>query len=279
MRVEHNRGASAILYHFDDCHDYADTVAKRCTPVNHGSWAGGESWDEAMRKAKYGDQTLVPQAEALIEKISVEAQRELPVWTPSVAGAFPMVAEYLMDRPDCMRRRHPTPDERAPIRIYVELTSSGGISASDMQKRGTAILALALLLNTHRACELHAIVGLDARVEGARASFCVVRLGSSPLDISSACNALTSVGFVRSMGYQMLDQSPESRASGGWAWDLHPVGSGRTLYVEKLRKALNASPTDMIIPPIHVHDTAVTDPVGFVQRALDEALQVEREAE
>jgi hypothetical protein len=279
MRVEHNREASAILYHFEDCHDYADTVSARCTPVNYGSWSGGETWAQSVHKAKYGDTALVSQAEALIEKISVEAQRELPVWTPSVAGAFPMVAEYLMDRPDCMRRRHPTPDERAPIRIYVELTSSGGISAADMQKRGTAILALALLLNTHRACELHAVVGLDARVEGARASFCVVRLGSSPLDISSACNALTSVGFVRSMGYQMLDQSSESRASGGWAWNLHPEGAARSLYVAKLRKALNAEATDMIIPPIHIHDKAVTDPVGFVQRALDEALQVERDAE
>jgi hypothetical protein len=280
MRVVKHAETRAVLFHFDSCADFADTVIKR-VPGGYGgggSWTGGETWDQAVKRARQGNTDLVPQAEALVDRLTVDAQRDMRTWLPSRAGAYPVVGEYLAGRPECMRRMTPDLSDRAPIRLYVELTSSAGVSASDMVKRGTAILALTLLLNMQRSVELHVLVGLDASADGNKASFCVVPLGTSPIDISLACNALTSVGFTRSMGYGMLTMSPESRAMGGWEWGLSPESErNRTEYVKKLRSALSASPQDIIIPPIHMYDPALRDPLGFVQRSLADAMAVEAE--
>lgn len=282
MRITRHPQTGSIFFHFESTHEYADTVERECRARHLGSWTG-ETWGESITRARSGNTALVPQAEALVDKLTVEAQRDQPIWIPSVAGAFPCVGDYLAGAPDCMRRRHPTPTDRAPIKMYVELTSSAGVSASDMVKRGTAILALALLLNSQRSIELSVIVGLGsglARTTGDDGGcFVVVPLGASPLDIALSCNALTSVGFVRGMGYEFLSHRAESRANGGWAWGIMPSGSERIEYVRRLRMALDLTETDIIVPPIFMHDETVTNPLGFVQRSLNEALKVEQDAE
>jgi hypothetical protein len=280
MRIVRHAPTRAVLFHFDGCADYADMVRKR-VPNGYGgggSWVGGETWEQSLQRAQQGNTDLVPQAEALMDKLAIDAQRDSRIWVADRAGAYPVVPDYLMGRPENMRRLTPQSNDRAPIKLYVELTSSASITAAEMIKRGTAILALAMLLNMERSVELHVLVGLDASADGNRAAFCVVPLGTSPIDIALACNALTSVGFTRSMGYGFLSQSPESRSMGGWEWGLAPDNDrNRQEYVRKLRAALDASPDDMIIPPIHMNDPVLRDPLGFVKRSLAEASKAEEE--
>lgn len=281
MRKETHDPTRTLLLHFEGCAEYAEHARKYVTPVNGygGSWAGNQTWGNAVDRAQYGDTSLVAQAETLLDKIVIEAARESPLWQNSVAGAMPMVPDYLAGRPDCMRRRVRQPNDRAPIRLYVELTSSGAVSAEDMTKRGTAILALALLLNRDRAVTVNCLVGFGNTPFGHRGSFAVIPLGTSPLDISIACNALTSQAFVRQIGYQLMQQHPESRSQGNWDWDLYPEdASMRKAFVEKLRAALGATAEDIIIPPTAMSDEAIRDPLGFVQRTLAEALKVEQGA-
>lgn len=277
MRVEREESSRSTVFRFESPQEYADTVQRECRPRENGSWSNGETWAQAVDRARRGNLDLVPAAEKLVDQISFDAQRDSPQWAQSVAGAFPMVADYLTGRPDCMRRRMVQSNDRAPIRVYVELTSSAGVDAKDLLKRGTAILALCLLLNRERSVELHAVVGLNVGQKGA--GFVDVHVGSSPLDIALACNAMTSVGFSRSMGYEFLSHRAETQCGGGWAWNLYPSDDRtRAEYVKRMRQAFGASETDVIIPPIFLTDPSVTDPVGFVKRSLDEALAVEAQA-
>jgi hypothetical protein len=278
MRVEKNTATDAVIFYFDNTSEYAATVdaTVQYGRGSSGGW-GGEPWEEAVRKARMGDTALVSKAEKLIEQISVDAQRERVSWAPSRGGAYVVVPEALSGYPEPMRRRITVVDDRAPVRIMVDLTSSAVVSTADLVKRGTAILALAMLLNQDRAVELSAVVGLNS---GHGAAFAVVRLGQSPLDIAVACNALTSVGFTRQMGYQFLQTREESRSGGEWAWGLAPDQfGGRQKYVEKMRATFGASEKDVIIPAAWVHDEIVQKPVDFVKRSLDEATRVEADAE
>lgn len=280
MRVVRHYPTRTILCHFDGCAEYADMVRTRIPtlPSYYPSGWVGETYDDTLRRAKEGDTTLVPQAEALIERLTVDAQRESRQWVADRAGAYPVVPDYLMGRPENMRRLTPQRNDRAPIKMYVGLDASAGVSAPDMVKRGTAILALALLLNAERAVEIHTLVGLDTSLDGYRGAFCVVPLGTSPLDIAVACNALTSVGFWRSMGFQFLQQSPETKAVGGWEWGISPdTDALRRVYVARLREALCATAEDIIIPAVSMNDPSVRDPLGFVQRSLADALKIEEQ--
>jgi hypothetical protein len=169
-------------------------------------------------------------------------------------------------------------NDRSPLRIVVEMSSSGGVSPDELVTRGTAILALALLVNRDRAVELSVTCGLEATTHPMEASFVVIPIGTTPIDIAVACNALTSVAFSRNMGYTYLKTRPESRAVGSWEWGIVPTDTRtRGLYVAKFRKALKLAPTDIIIPPAHEEDETIRDPVAFVRRSLAEAMQAEEE--
>lgn len=282
MRKETHGPTKTLLLRFDGCAEYAAYVRKHTTPQSTytgSSWSGGQSWETQLTQAARGDTSLVKQAEELLDKIVVDAARPMPMWVNEVAGAFPSIPDYLAGQPDCMMDMQPQPSERAPIKIYVELTSSGAVDAADMVKRGTAILALALLLNRDRAVDLNVIIGFGRTPFGHQGCFAVIPLGTSPIDIALSCNALTSQSFVRSMGYQFLRQFPETQCAGNWDWDIMPDGDhNRARFVEKLRAAIGANPQDMIIPPTFMNDPAITDPLGFVRRSLAEATKAEVDA-
>ena len=207
----------------------------------------------------------------MIDQITVNAQRDIALWQPSIAGAFPCVPDYLAGAPTPMRRRVMQPNDRAPLSIYFDPSGGGDVSAKDLEARGIAVLALALMLNRTRAVSLKVVVGISASVGGNTGAFCVIPLGSSPLDIALSCNATTSVAFNRALCFSLMMHAPESRSPGGWEWGLNPGGYERPQYLAKWRAALGATKDDILIPPAHSSDPLVRDPLGFVKRSLAEA--------
>jgi hypothetical protein len=234
------------------------------------SWGGGVTWQQAINRAVAGDTTLVAQAEDLIAQLEVAVEAPRSEWTRSAAGAYPIVPEALAGHPDPMRRRHMIADERAPLRVVIDLTSSAGISAEQLERRGVAYLALAMFLSVERPVTLEVAVGMG----GHRAAcFVVVGVPAAPLDLATACNALTSAAFARGIGYQTVYKH-DPRIVGAWPWNLQPYdydgGKVNAKFVAREREALGLGPDDILAPPAHIHDPAITDPVGFVRRAIEQ---------
>ena len=120
-----------------------------------GSWYGDCDAATAIKRLTTGDESLVAASDALLAKL----ENALPhtkkfQWQRVIAGQIVDVPEMLRGEPACMRRRVRARRNDAPVTIFMDLTSSAMISASDLLARGTAILALARALVEHRAVEL-----------------------------------------------------------------------------------------------------------------------------
>src|SRR5262249_4560674 len=153
--------------------------------------------------------------------------------------------------PDAMRRRAPAYDDRAPLRVFVDLTSSLAISPQILARRGTAHLALAMFLANERPVELYAcvILGQWAALD---AGALVVPIPAQPLDLAVACNALTSPAFARYLSYSLVKANYPGY-DGTWSWHINPSNdNSRARYAARAREALGLGPDDVYAPPAYV---------------------------
>ncbi len=230
----------------------------------------GETVSAAIAAATgAGRRDLVPQAEALLGKLTVALDIPHDAWERSVSGAYPVVAEYLAGAPDPMRRRVRVNSDKAPVRIVVDLTSGCMITAAALVKRGVACLALAMAVAQDHAVELWAFQAQsDKNVEDsdhqAGTMWLVARSGE-PLDLARAACALGSVALVRGVGYA-LNCEQVGEYIGGWAFGGPHHRPER--YEQCAREALGLQPADVFIRPPTSEDPLAEKPVEFIQAQL-----------
>ena len=204
--------------------------------VNHwnSGWMG-ISQKDTERKFKSGDDAEVPASDKLIEEL--QSKIEVPTSRyrvfDAVAGGVPNVPAYLANQPQSMRVRRKIKEQMAPLTIAVDLTSSAGIDADYLTKRGVAILALVRSLAAVRPVTIWAGCGLsDAGYNKNRAGFCWFQLDTSPLDLTRAAFQLTSGGVGRGMCYQYITK----HHNGGGGWPFASVDTWRknaTPFIEQ----------------------------------------------
>jgi hypothetical protein len=242
--------------------------------ASYRSWMGG-TMDEAAAKLLTGDDKLVPEAEKMLEQVGSHAHTTRPEWRPSVYGAYPVVPDALAGYPESMRHVENVGSDLAPIRLYVCTTSSAGVGHEDLTKRGIACLALAMALAAIRPVELFTITQLDGGGKATRddhedagAFICVTRINSQPLDLSTACHLLTSVGVDRGITHALGYDGHGYK--GGWAWGIAP---NTQLSRERTRQVLDMTERDVLVAGCFITDECVQNPIGFVQRELKEFAQ------
>ncbi len=219
-----------------------------------------ESQAQVRTWARQGDTTLVPRAEALMDKIMLNVNSERSEWGNDIVGAYADVPVWLAGRPDAMRRRKHMSDDRAPLKIVINLTSSAAIPNATLETRGCALLALAMVLTADRPVDLSACIFLGGKV-----SMLTFPIPTRPLDLAYACALLTSNGLTRGFGYAYLFSSNPG-VNGSWPW--HCVGSDPVL-TERTRAALDLAEGDIYIPPVSLYEKW-HDPVAWVQARLAE---------
>lgn len=232
-----------------------DAQAKRAYYAGEHAdlWHGNESAADSVRLAQCGDTRLVPKAEQILSQIQTDIEIPESMMVADVAGAYPVVAEFLAGAPDCMRRRAPIPQEQAPIVIYACLSSYAGVSAQKLLRRGVAVLALTMALARSRPVELWAI-DINDGPDGE--TTIAARINTSPLDLATAAYALTSAGFVRRLMYGLTEQaSGNVNFPAGYSSD--PAG----YLVGALARLGGNADRDLILPPANNGDP---EPVTWI---------------
>jgi hypothetical protein len=217
--------------------------------TNDSAWMG-ESRSDYTKKTRTGDATKVAAAEKLIAKLDPEISREMRVWENGIVGAFPDVAAFLANDPECMRRRVVTEDERSPIRVWVDVSSSAVIDWQDLLPRGVAALALVMqLIRSGRAVELWTFCSIHGKVNGQ--SVPCVKMLTAPIDMASVAYCLTSQGFSRGVCYGAARTF--NRFNGSWGRNYVNQGT-LAERIAGARKTLDGltAPQDIILPaPFH----------------------------
>lgn len=230
-------------------------------------WHGGESFTEAAIYAEKGNDAYVPEAEKMLDKISADLiDIPMPQWKADLCGAYPIVPDFLAGNPEPMRRRVNDISDRSPVRIYVCTTSSGGINATVLKRRGAAIMALVLALAPVRPVELYVFSILGSHSDGEAVTY--VRLPSAPLHIGITANALCGQGWARGLcyGYSTLHQA----ANGRWP-SRYRYGKDNTGYLRDLAARMgNTVDAALVIPPAELRDPIVKEPVRWINDRLAE---------
>lgn len=227
-------------------------------------WMGGESREDYFRKARTGDASFVGRAEKLLDKIEVQAEREGLVWQNTVAGAYPDVPAFLANDPDCMRRRVAVETERAPLRVWVDVSSSCSITAEQLLPRGIAALALVMqLIRSGRAVELWTFTSL-AGARAGQTAVCV-RMATTPVDIASVAYCLTSQGFARGLCYAAGRQFNAFNGKWGRNYVKHGTLAERVAGARKTLQGI-AEPQDIILPAPFAQDAHDAGDAGLIFR-------------
>jgi len=225
-------------------------------------WAGA-SYDSFKQRIETGDNSLVEESDKFLALI----EDQVPMsrgWRniDDVVGALPNVPAFLAGHPQCMRRRVRTMKDSAPLAIYMDLTSSAGISAYDVQKRGIVLLALVRLLVEHRPVELWVGAGLG-NYGGKTAGTVAWRVDTAPLDLARAAFHISATVMSRGFGYGLA--RAVLGTDGCWPfhnYDLHCKTAAQRL------QAVFPGQELLYVLPIHLRDEMTTDPVGWLKRTM-----------
>lgn len=256
---------SVQVKRFDSLEEFI-AISRTCPCTDaEKSWFNGETVAQTCEFSLNGNESVVAEAEALIEQLSnITEGAPVNAWGNSPAGAYPIVPEFLAGRPDCMRAMQPT-DDLSPVNIYVCTTSSASVDSEEYMKRGAAILALVMKLQQIRSVNLFVTFECD----GGRVSddaIQIIPVESRPLNISQAAYLLSSTGFSRHMTYGYGRTKQTSRLS----W-ISEFNSGRpsAQYFTKVAEYYELSSSDIHIKPIHRNDPMLSDPVAWINAQLE----------
>jgi hypothetical protein len=252
------------------------------------SWFNGETGADSVRLAQQGDDRLVAQAATMLDQFNLAIETTGVQRMASPFGAYPIVPEFLSGYPDCMRRNVHVEGESMPLRVVVGLTSSGAISSEQLLRRGVAILAFVMAAGKCRPVQLEVLAALSGCEMANGEDYTIVRapIASSPLDLASACYALTSAGFQRRIGYGICDAlrvgkitRPDGERYGregshGMWQKLRAEGklrarhTGGDAYDRRMRELLDLSEEDVYVPEIYLYDEAVNEPLTWIRNRL-----------
>jgi hypothetical protein len=244
--------------------DHAKGYRERPISTNL-AWHGGETVNQTEEFSLVGDKRLVPEAEALIRKLTTEINVPKAEWIPSPAGAYPIIPDHLRGLPTSMRRRVEIQNDRSAINIYLCVTSSAGVNAKILTKRGVTVLALALAMTRIRPVKLSIISIIEGKDNGE--TVITAEINTHPIDLATACYALTSQGFSRRLTYEVCNWLNIHRTRANYILWPHGFDYFKPeKYYEYLTRAFGLKPeTTLFIPPVMLHDEEIVSrPVEWI---------------
>jgi hypothetical protein len=254
----------------------ASYIALGCRRGNSGSeWYGGETENDTLRKAELGDTSLVPQAEKVLDQLNRTIDTPRKMWEPAMVGAYYAVPDVIAGRPMSMRQQITTQDEVSPITVLVVTTSSAGIAAETLAKRGTVILALVMALSRVRPVTLQALCCVDGYKDNTGETIITSEINTHPLDLATACYVLTSAGFARRLTYGLATELNHFR--GGWPKGFtYSAGGGS--YYDKLIPRLVSDPSRcLLIEAARLNDHLLVNPTEWLNNQITKFTSNEEE--
>lgn len=228
------------------------------------------SFEQAVKRSARGDDSLVPEAERMIDSLALDGfETRGREWQLTVAGAYPLVPEFLANRPDCMRGLVVDTNETMPVRLIVDLFASCSFSSEQLRARGLVMLALTMMLERYRPVELMVMCSSlmrDTERETAEPAALLIPVHTKPVNLSVAA-FLFSPAFVRLLLFAYMEGI--MRVPSCIPADTHHV----------CRRVLELGPSDIYIEPA-IGDSRQTsqilgNPRQWLQAQLDRILQPE----
>ncbi len=276
LKTKHKALGRTTINIYDSVSDFADGFAalpENSHYANRGDgdgWAGGLDRKTATDKLRHGDLEGVAASDKLMGKledsVSFDATRFHTV--DAMAGGVPNVPAMLAGQPMHMRQRRRTADELAPLTICVDTTSSGGVSAKSLRKRGAALLALARLLAARRPVTIWIVNAMKpSNHNGHDTTGSAFLLDTAPLDLARAAHCMTNVSVSRQCAYAIGEKLADVNGCGFLQWPNGDVDKYRKAGAAFWGEALGAEDV-LFMPPVFLNDPAIENPTKWLKEML-----------
>lgn len=286
LSKDHN----STYHRFDSAEDFAAYMrAANANCRRHGSaynddWSG-RPFNDALDTLEFkGDAANVPAAQAILNQVQSDESiftSGLPMPVDCIAGYEPHVPHAIIGLPKSMIRREmsETQSITTPLRIYVDVAVSAGVSEQEMRNRGVAILALAMALQITRPIELHLFsLQIDGRRQDYHSQYtlCTIKMTNTPIDLSRASYCLSSKSFFRNLCLSFIYASLGVSHSGSSTWPFKGNNPNSEVYKSKARELMGMEAQDLLITGGYLNDTLMlNNPVAWVKREVALHSQIE----
>lgn len=246
---------------YDSLGEFHASLPTGATPSNRQaeSWNGNQTYEQARDNLFQGDPKAVERSNKILDQLDADGiELAQSYWDNDRVGFIPCIPSFLAGSPESMRRLQEFQTETAPIKIFASVCLSGGFSAKSLETRGTAILALARKLSAIRAVELWVYADMHGKKidETGNCAIPVIKIDTSPLDLTTASYAMANAGFLRQLCFAWGDARG---FTGGWAWGTPPDDASKNL-----RKCLAIGEKDLLIHGAYLTDALMNDPLQWV---------------
>jgi len=245
-----------------------------CNTPHKINWLGASA-ENALKMLQYGDRTYLKNAEALMDKMREEGLLSYgqKIWQSDVIGAYPNVANYIMGQPDTMFNKIETDlvSNTTPIRIFIDLFLSAGVTVQEAITKGNAILGFIMAMQNIRPIELYVVCitnnyqNFDIQTSGS-----VIKIDTQPMDIDRALYMCGNPAFARQLCFPqiMYQANPDNVMKDPLppAWEL-PTESSR--YHTNMRELLALEPHDVLMSGQYLYNTEyLSNPVKWIKKEM-----------
>ncbi len=245
------------------------------TPVPHYNIIGDsmaapiDKINEGLRLVTFGTVKHNEKMKALTSKFQNEIPSLARVWRADVAGFFPNVPAFLAGEPASMWAMPQDKVNNAPLRIWVGLACSGGITDESLAIRGTALAAFAVAMSERRTVLITPFGSIGTMWGDAKRDKQEVGLFSWDMGTSPISYAEVGAGIIEPDTARYLRRAVSSKLNP--LATLHHIPGKPEGYQEPetLRTLLGAADDDLILPHLSLLDPIVNDPIGWIQRNIE----------
>jgi hypothetical protein len=242
--------------HFSSSTDFANWC-KINLDGTKSSWSANGKMQAGIKSLEFGNTNYVEE----IKKVSTLIWENIPVlrriWQTSVYGVFPNVPAYLRGEPEHMFNQQDDYNEHTPIKLYIGVGSSAGISNNNLIKRGAALAAFASALSEIRPVTLtpYSYASNRSYTESSVTSW---DISSSPLILSDIAACLIDENVHR--GVCVEADFTINKTFPGYFEDNKDE--------EKMRRYLGCQEQDLFFPQVYLTDPWIQDPIKMVKEYL-----------
>ncbi len=227
-------------------------------------FTGHTSLSEAQAMILNGDTANIENIRSLVDSFTDSSiDSEQTISELGVAGAFPLVPVHLAGSPCSMVYDEISLTDNAPLRVFASCCVSGGLDTSDLEKRGSAILAAVLQLQKTRSVELYIIGELQGSEKSGGSCIVSVKIDCLPIDLAVCGYMLSHPAFLRHVLFNIADPYG---FDGAWAYGSNPTDSS---FQEKVKTELGADEDDLYICGGYLGDPIINKPVEWVSEQIE----------
>ena len=264
MAIERRQGIDIQRFHFGSTSELADWI-KTLTPKPGGFFFQSDS---GLRTLREGSTTYLPQAQKLIDRFNEEIPTLRRVWQPSIAGFFPNVPAYLTGEPESMWHMANDESDKAPIRVWVGVTSSASITNDDLIERGAALSAFAMALSERRPVLISPYWTLGngganphSMTGGEFGNVVSWDMQSSPIVLSEVIPCLSDPNIIRYLGLD-AGYSLDRRIPRVGPWFPNELNE------QWMRECLGAADDDVWLPAIFSRSGLISNPIEWIKQQI-----------